>query len=387
VSVIALPLLAIVTLHASALEVALILGFQYLADLALGLLIGVHVDRKDRWRIMIASDAGRAVLTLLVPLLAWVHLLAMWQVYVIGTLVGVLRVYFDTASQAYLTEIVPDKLMPANTRLQTASSAAGLAQTAGGGLVQWLGAPLALVADSVSYVVSLICVATTRVKVTSEPVKHGPQQSVVAEAKEGLQFVRDHWLLRRMIGFVAHSNIVVGGQNAIMFVFLARTVGAGPALIGVLAVVDGIGALMGGAWVGRLTNKLRPGRVIVLATLAVPFFNFLVPFAKLWWLPLTLFVIGVLVTNASARGVSIILRTCRQLIVPDDLMGRVGATVQLFSRGSLPIGALLGGLFAEVWGLRGGMIALAILMAFIPLWVTSRRVWRLTFDSLRTTSS
>ena len=156
VSQLAIPLVAIVFLGSSAFEVALLATMEFLPFVLFALPTGVWIDRLRRRPVLIAADAGRAALLATIPVAYALGILTIWQLYIVGFLVGVLTVFFDIAYQAYLPSLVDrDRILDGNAKLETTRS---IAQTAGPAIAGWLigvmTAPIAILANSVTFVAS-----------------------------------------------------------------------------------------------------------------------------------------------------------------------------------------------------------------------------------------
>ena len=156
VTALALPLLAALTLQASPTQMGLLTAAETVPVLLFGLAIGVWVDRRAKRPVMIVTDVGRALLLLAVPVAAWQGFLSIELLLVVALLVGLLSVFFEVASQAFLPVLLtPDELGEGNARLYMSW---GLADVAGPGLAGWLtaalSAPIAIVIDAVSYLLS-----------------------------------------------------------------------------------------------------------------------------------------------------------------------------------------------------------------------------------------
>src|SRR5919199_6840161 len=194
VTVVALPLVAVLQLHASALQVGIINGAQYVAYALLGFVAGVYVDRRSRRKLMLVTDAGRAVALALVPVLSVAGLLRIWHLYLVALLVGVLTLLFDTAYQAYLPTIVSrDRLIAGNSKLLATTSATWLAGPGLAGLlVAAMGAAKTLFTDAFSYLVSFACVLSIRGAVESHLVEtsEGGARTVWTQIVEGFRYVR-----------------------------------------------------------------------------------------------------------------------------------------------------------------------------------------------------
>ena len=195
----ALPLVAILVLDASAFEVAALTTVEFLPFILFTLPAGVWVDRLHRRRILIAADIGRALVLSVVPIAYLAGVLAMWQLYVVGFIAGTLTVLFDVGYQAFLPELVPRARLPeGNSRLEVSRSAA---QVVGPGLAGFLvgaiTAPLAILVDAVSYIVSSLFLfriptSAVRARATSD----APRAGFRHEIAEGLRYFAANVFLR-----------------------------------------------------------------------------------------------------------------------------------------------------------------------------------------------
>src|SRR5450432_383974 len=197
VSQLAIPLIAIIFLKVSPFEVALLGVIEFLPFLLFTLPAGAWVDRLQRRPILIAGDLGRALALASIPVAYWLGVLTIAQLYVVGFAMGLLTVFFDVAYQSYLPSLVErDQLVDGNAKLETSRSAAQiLGPGFGGFLVGILTAPVAVVADAVSYLASALFVFTIRGTEPPIPPAEGPRGSPAqrlrgfgAEIREGFAY-------------------------------------------------------------------------------------------------------------------------------------------------------------------------------------------------------
>ena len=197
VSLIAIPVVAIFLLHAQAYQVALLGTVEFLPFLFFTLPAGAWVDRLPRRLILVAGDLGRAVSLASIPIAWELGALTIWQLYLVGFINGTLTVFFDVADQSFLPAILePDDLVEGNSQLQVSASAAQvLGQPLGGGIVGLFGAPLAVIADAISFVASggLIFWIRKREPKRAEAASAGgllaPVAGLRGEIAEGLRYV------------------------------------------------------------------------------------------------------------------------------------------------------------------------------------------------------
>jgi hypothetical protein len=215
ITVLALPLTAVLTLGASAAQMGVLLAVQFAPVLVLGLVTGVWVDRLPRRPLLIAADLGQALLLGAVPLAAALGLMRIEYLYAVGFLKGGLEVLGQVAAGAYLPAVVGHAgLAEANGRLAMSRSVAGVVGPGlGGALVQLVTAPVALVADALSFVVSAAFLGWVRSAEAAPPA--AGRRGTWAEMGEGLRFVLGHPLLRAQAGAMGLLNFFAGAVTAV----------------------------------------------------------------------------------------------------------------------------------------------------------------------------
>jgi MFS family permease len=369
VTFVALPLVAVLQLDASALEVGILTGATYVAYAVLGLPAGVFVDRWTRRTVMLVTDAGRAVTLTAVPALWAADLLRIWHLYAVALFVGVLTLFYDVAHQAYLPALVSrDKLIAGNSRLQASTATTQLAGPGVAGvLVQLLGAATTLLVDAASYLVSFASVASIRGRPeTHERAVRG--EPIARQVAEGFRYIRSDPILSRFLGCVGQFNLLITAEEALMVIFLVRTVEVRPALIGILLAGMGVGAIVGALLARPITNRVGPGRAMVLGASLGPLLGILIPFTYGGAL-LACFVVGTAGLGATQTIFKVVGGSYRQAVVPAHLLGRVVAISRTLTWGPLPLGGLLGGALGELLGPRHALLVLALAMLSSPLWL------------------
>src|ERR671931_2484054 len=227
VSLLALPLVAITVLHASTFEGGLLSTAEFAPFILVGLPAGVWVDRLRRRPVLIAGDLGRALALASIPVAYWLDVLSIGQLYAVGFVTGVLTVFFDVAYQSYLPSLVePEQLIEGNAKLEISNSGASIAGPGlAGGLIQLVTAPLAVLADAISFLASAVFVGAIRRR---EPPPAGDQDRARArggmrrEIAEGLRYVLGHRLLRWIAVTTASANLFSSMITAILVLYLVR---------------------------------------------------------------------------------------------------------------------------------------------------------------------
>jgi MFS family permease len=372
VTFIAFPLVAVVLLHASAFEVSLLTAATSMAWLLIGLPAGVWVDRLPRRLVLIGTDLGRALLLVSVPLAWSLHALTIGHLVGVAFAVGLLSVLFDVGYPAYLPSVVTrHRLVEGNSALAASESAANVVgPSLGGTLVQVIGAPVALLADAVSFAASAASLAAIRAGGANgaPPEQQPARQPFIHEIGAGLRYVRTHPLARSVAVTGTLANFVLGGYQAVIVVFLARQVGLAPALIGVLFTLAAAGGLVGSLAAAPLARRVGTARVMCGAPALMAACGLLIPLTTTgtgvaWYLA------GALPLSLGIAAFNVCVRTAMQTAAPDAMLGRVTATVRLFSRGAMPAGALAAGALASLLTPRATLAILMGLLAITPAWL------------------
>ncbi|MET0772607.1 MAG: MFS transporter [Candidatus Limnocylindrales bacterium] len=374
---IALPLIA-VTLTDSPLVVAGVAIAGRLPWLVFVLFAGAIADRVDRRRTMRNVQVARVIVVGALAALAVTGGLEIWMLYVVAFVLGVGETLFDTAAQSLVPNIVrPDQLSRANGRLFAVELV--MNQFVGpplGGVLVGISIPLALGGSILGYALAALGLALIAGSFRAK--REGPRVGIMREIAEGWRFVVGDRLLRTLAIMVGVMNLA---SNAVWAVFVLYALDPGPmglseAGFGILITTLAVGSVIASLLTPRLEARYGPGRVVwgaVILTglgLAVPAFTSNV-----------LLVGGsFLVTGFAAVSWNIITVSFRQRITPDALLGRMNATYRLFAWGTQPLGALLGGIVAEMFGLTAVFVLAAALVGVLVL---ARRI--VTDAALRVT--
>jgi MFS family permease len=380
VTALALPLTAILYLHASALEVGLLASLQYLPFLLIGLPAGSIVDRLRKLPVMIWTDAGRAVLLLAVPVTAWLGVLHLAMLYPIAFVVGVMSVFFDIAVQSYLPSLVTgEQLVTANARLELSYSGSQLAGPGLGGLlVQLFTAPFAILADVSSYVGSLLLLLLVRRR---EPKPEGAGKMVDlrrlgTDIAAGLRFVLRHKLIKPLAFATGTANFfyLLGMVGAVLALFAVRQLHMSPILLGVVLLLGNVGAVAGALASTWILAHVRFGTLMVVMPLSAAVGIALIALAT----PATavpFVAAGVIVGEFGTTVYDISQLSLRQAVTPADMLGRMNATVRFINWGPIPIGAFIGGVLGQFIGLRPVLWVAAVgcLLPAVPLLLSAVR--------------
>ncbi len=371
VSLLAVPLTAVLTLHATPAEMGLLSAVQYVPTLLFGLFAGVLVDRLPSRMTMIVADLLRAGLMVSIPLTAIVGVLYMSQLYVIAFAVGTLTILFDLAQLSLVPATVrPPQLVEANGKLQMSRS---IAQIVGpgisGGLIGLISAPLAIIVDVMSYLLSAGCLAPLNTKRADSGMRSGGG-NMLADISEGLRFVMKQPLIRVLTGRAGTYNFFVATLSSVYVLYLTRDMGLSPVELGLIFGGGGFGALLAAVVGTRLVQLWGMGPVIVGAAVLSGVGALGIPLVR----GPALVVVVLLTGSQAIIGFGTLLYdmtqiSLRQAITPERILGRANATVRFVVWGTRPFGALLGGLLGEVVGLRLSLAIASAGMLAAVLWL------------------
>ncbi|KDN23511.1 MFS transporter [Amycolatopsis rifamycinica] len=369
----ALPLVAVVTLRASTFEVALLTAVAWLPWLVIGLPAGAWVDRLAKRPVMQLCNLVSMAVFGSVPLAAAFGLLTMPYLLGAALLGGVAKVFFTLAYRAYLPALVGDgELLDANAKMQGSESATQVAGPGLAGLLaQAFGPVSGILADAVSFGVSVLCVRAIRARETVAPAERSPLRSQIAE---GLRFVTGDRYLRSLITFGAVSNLALAGYQAIQIVFLSRTLGAEPGLVGLVLALAALGGVLGAVVAGRLGARFGAARAFLLCEVFAAPMMLLGPLSGPGW-GLALFVLAEFGVCAGIVASNVLTTTFRQQYCPPQLFGRITSSASLVSYGTIPLAGVLGGVLGEAIGVRETLwVASGVLIIALPLLAPYRKL-------------
>jgi hypothetical protein len=386
----ALPIIAILMIHATPTEVAVLSALGVAPGVIVGLFAGGHVDRAAKRPLLIGADVARALLILTIPAAAWLGWLSMPQLYVVAALVAAATTLFQIADTSYLPALVGrDLVVEGNARLGATES---LAETAGPGmagvLVQLLTAPVAVVVDAASYLWSALLLS--RIRAPELPASSaGPAESaesaesagsgeatdaraVLDDARAGVRACLADPLVRPLLLADAVAMFFGGFFMALYMVMALETLRLSPAAVGLVISVGGVGAFAGALLAQPLGRVRRTGAAMV-ASLALGqtamMFLPLAAYAGRWAIPCL--VAQQLVGDGFLAAYRILAVSLRQRVLPDAVLGRANASFHVIAGITLPAGALIAGPLATligvapaVWvGTAGGLLAVPVLLA------------------------
>jgi MFS family permease len=382
VSEVAVPLIAVGLLHASAAQVSWLTALAWAPNL-LATVLGVWVDGlPGKRRLLIVTDLVRAGVLLTVPVTYWCGVLTLGQLYAVTLLVGLAGVPASCAWAPFFAHLVPRAAyVDANSRFSAARSFSFVAGPAlGGGLVQALTAPVAVAADALSFLGSALLLR----RITADAPKPGGQRgsvrgSLLPGAREGFAFVARQPVLRAGLGCATTLNFFTFlTGTGLVVLFADRDLRLSPGVIGLALGVGASGSLVGALAAPRLARSIGVGRVVMVGAVLFP-----APFAAMALAGGPVWVrVGVLGGAEFLMGLGVMLfdvglNSLKAAVIPDGLRARVAGAYSTVNYGVRPLGALAGGALAETVGLRATFVVAAGGGVLSLLWLLPSPVPRL----------
>jgi len=374
VSAVAFQVLIVTTLDASAFEIGLLNAANVVPYLLFGLVVGALMDRWRRKPAMVLASVGRALVLGAIPVLWVTGTLTVWTFGALFLIFGALTLIADSAAQPMLPRLVSrNQLVAANARLGQAGTVAQTTGPAlGGALVSWLSAPVAILVDAVAYLVS--AVTLSRIKVDepkAEPRSDG--RHLGHDIVEGLRWTYSH---RTLAPMAASVNVWFLGNSIALTAFAPyalRELDLGALVFGFVLALGGVGGFLGAVLAPMAGRRLGVGGAVLagrvlsalawLAVLVLPASESIAIVAIPLGIGQFLFGLGMGLEDPNEMGY-------RQAVAPDEMQGRLNASIRTVNRVMFLIGALIAGGLATAFGFRvtiGVSVVIFVTAALIVL--------------------
>ena len=368
ISGIAIPLAAVLVLHADAADMGYLTALVWLPSLLFGLHAGAWVDRRGRRRAtMIAADLARFALLASIPVSYALGVLTLAQLYAIAFAAGVLSVFFNVSNSALFVAVVPEQQYLEGNTLVYASRALSFVAgpSAGGLLVQALSAPYAIAADALSFLGSAFFLH--RIRPGEPPPDRGGKGAVTA----GARFIRRSPIVRASLLAVAIINFFNLMFSALFLLFAVRVLHVNAGEIGLVLGLAASGGVIGALLTKRIADRIGVGWAYALGCLGFTAPLMLVPLAGgPRPLVLSMLFAAEFLSDFGVMVLDISIGSIFAAVIPADLRSRVSGAFQAVNYGARPVGSLLGGLLGTLIGLRaalwiasaGGLIGFMLLL-------------------------
>ena len=358
----ALPFLAILVLNASPTQVAILRAADHLPGFLIGLVAGVVIDRLRRRPVLIAADIGRALILGSIPLVAFTGHVRIEQLYVVALLASILTVFFDVGYESYLPAVVPPaRLVEANSRVAASMSVAEVSAFGiAGWLVQLFTAPVAILIDAITFVVSAGFIATIRTPERgAAPFEEQP--GVLKDIREGLGILAGDRTLRAIAGSLAALEFSFGIVGTVISLYALRELGFTPGPLGLVFAVGGVSSLLAALLARRITRAVGVGRTMVGGLLFAGLGILLLPLAHGAGVAAFALLIGQQVIGDSGATIyEINQSSLRQRIAPARALGRINAATHSAGLGATLLGIAAGAVLAQGSGYRAALVTAAV---------------------------
>jgi MFS family permease len=369
ITMLALPLTAAVLLNATPAQLGLLSAAAFAPFLLLSLVAGIWLDGRRKRPVMMAANLGRGALLLLVVVLALSGQLKIQHLYVSAFLVGSLSILFELAYQSYLPALLERKLLPDGNSKLFASAA--VADVGGPGIAGWLiealSAPLALLADGVSFIVAGFTLLFIR-KPEPTPARSRIGRPLFGDIASGLRLLVRNPYLRIFAAEAATYNLFNQAFLTLFVVYATRDLGFSPGMLGLLFAIGSVGSLVGSMITVPAARRIGMGRAIILGTVLGCSAPLLIPLAS----GPGIFAIlsgAYFVSNFGVAFCNVHTFSIRQAVAADALRGRINASYRFVSWGVIPIGAYASGQLASAIGIQPMLLVAALGVMLAQFWV------------------
>jgi MFS family permease len=364
----AYSLTAILTLQATPFQMGMLNATGSASAALVGLFAGVFVGRMRRRPLLIITDLGRAALAATIPLAAILGVLHIGQLYVLRFLFGALSIISEIALMALLPALVArEQLIEGNSKISATDAAASIAgPSLSGALVQLVTAPLAIIVDVISFIVSAFFVWLIRSPEPEALHEATTRPSVWAEIREGLRVVFGNPTLSPLSQGIALHFLFALMISTVFILYAVRELHLEPLLLGFILAAFGPGFLLGALLAGRISKRYGVGPTMIGSTLLNATASALIPLAGGSLLSTVSMLITahlMLAFGIQVHGIN--LMSLRQAITPHRLQGRMNASFRVINVCAMMTGALAAGLLGEVIGLRA-TLAVGAAGMFLP---------------------
>jgi MFS family permease len=377
IGMLALPLVAAVTLHASPLQMGLVAAGDTVPFLIAKLPAGALADRMRRRPLMIACDLGRMATLAMIPIAWWFHVLAIWQIILVAFGLGMFTAVFDVAYQSLLPDLVGrDDVVEGNSKLTSLSAVSQIAGPAlAGFIIRAVTGPYAIGLNSLTFLSSAFWLGRIR-RHEPTPERH-PDARLASDIAEGMRYVAKHPVLRAIALEAATMNFFNTITNALLLYFWARDLHLSPGTIGTLLSVASTGGLIGAVFAARIATWVGTARVMwLLPAITGPLWLTMPLMHR--GLSVWLIAVAFIVVIAGAVLFNVNSVSFRQRLAPPHLLGRVNATMRFLILGLMPVGAVVGGVLGSTIGVRNTLwfACAGCALAFIPALFSPLRTLR-----------
>ena len=370
----ALPIAAIVTAGAGAIELGFLTVALTLPGAILAWVGGGVVDRRRRRPLMIAADLVRSVALLTIPCAAFFGNVTLQLLVAVALVTGVATMLYGLADHVFIAGLVaPKRLLDANGKREAVDAVAEISGPAlGGALVAWLTAPIAIAADAFTFLISALLLGRIGKREAVAPPAAG--SSFGDDVRTGIRVVWRDSTIRALFLATATLTFCMSFMASLYTLYALRDLGLSAAELGVTIGCGGIGGLLGASVAASCAIRWGARRTLIVALLVGGAIQVLVPLAPA--IPaaaMTMLIVTQVVGDGALTVYLVNETTLRQRLLPPEVLGRAAATWQVATGLLTPAGALTGAALAETIGMRPTLWMLALGIALAAAWLIAAR--------------
>ncbi|MFD5483433.1 MFS transporter [Streptomyces hawaiiensis] len=352
-----LSVTAVELLDATTRQVGVLAAASTVCYLVIGLPAGAWVDRMLKRKTMMWAALTRCVTILVIPVLWLTGDLRIEVLYAVAVVVGVVTVFFDVAYQSYVPVLVPeDDIAAANGRLEATAQVSTLGGPALAGLLmRVVSAPVVMLVDAITYLASFLCLSMTKDDEQKPASASRAKGHLFADIGEGLRFVRDQPVIRRLAASVGVSNFFATVVSTLVPVLVMRTIGFDSFMLGLIMTCGAAGGVVGALLAPKARQRFTAGTVMSCGLLMAAFFGVANPLAgavashsKI--LAGAVLLIGEFGLVMGALLFNVTQVSLRQTLCPKNLLGRMNASLRFVIWGSMPLASLVAGWLGSAIG-------------------------------------
>jgi MFS family permease len=358
----ALPILAVLTIGASAEQVAMLAALSMAPGVLVGLFLGGWIDRRAKRPLLIGADLIRAVLLLAIPISAWLGGLSMGQLYIVAALAGGATSLFQIAERAYLPALISkESLIEGNSKIEATEAVAEMTGPGLGGLlVQAITAPVAIIFDALSFLASALFISAVR-REEVIPAAEAHPGTLLHDVRVGLGASLFHPLVRPLLLVEAISAVCNGFFSALYTIYALNTLHFSPGTLGLVISAGGVGALFGAILAARMSRFAGLGRAMILCMAGYRAASLLIPLARdPKWLSISCLLGQQLFGDALIMSYTVLAVSLRQSVLPQATLARSSAAFHVAIGVLMPLGALIAGPIALATDVRSALWLSAI---------------------------
>ncbi|MER5548381.1 MFS transporter [Streptomyces sp. NPDC002589] len=365
----ALPVTALLLLHARPLVMSLIFVCSRAGFLTVGLPAGVWIDRWRKKPVMVWADVAYAVAFGSIPVAYFLDVLTVAQLIVVALVVSMAGVFFEVAHSSVLPHVLPRRrVADGNARLQTSQTTIqAISPSVAGVVTQSIAAPVLYCFVGLCHLMSLLLVRRIHPSADVARGRATPERKFRREIADGMGVLFKQPLLRLLLNQAAMNNIGAGIILAMLPVFLLKEIGISTWMFGLLSTVGALAGFAASLLAPRLRRQFGEIRMTLIFSALAPFAVVAAPLAGVFrGVAVPLIALAEVLIGLAIVGRSVSTAGLRARVTPNEYMGRVTAAYSVVVQGATPLGALAGGLIANHWSTGTALWAGAVAMG-VPL--------------------